>query len=141
MVFGDERRFSQRRADVLSLSDNTLKEIDVEQALELGIKADKALFAQPDEKVRRRRRELGMETQMQAYILSFKKLLAESLFPEVMRKMLALLSKTYEYPVDIEFTANFSQNGDFRVNLLQCRPLQTRGLGKAVEMPKAIKPK
>jgi hypothetical protein len=37
--------------------------------------------------------------------------------------------------VDIEFTGSFSQDG-FKVNLLQCRPLQTRGLGKSVDIPK-----
>ncbi len=53
-----------------------------------------------------------------------------------MRDVLALLSKAYDYPVDIEFTANFSAGGQFKVNLLQCRPLQTRGLGKPIEIPK-----
>ena len=38
-------------------------------------------------------------------------------------------------PVDIEFTANFTPSGDFKINLLQCRPLQTRGLGSAVVLP------
>jgi hypothetical protein len=41
----------------------------------------------------------------------------------------------YDYPVDIEFTANFTPSGEFKINLLQCRPLQTRGLGSAVAMP------
>jgi hypothetical protein len=53
-----------------------------------------------------------------------------------MKDMLALLSKAYDYPVDIEFTANFNKDGHFKVNLLQCRPLQTKGLGKTVKVPK-----
>ena len=41
----------------------------------------------------------------------------------------AVLSDTgkgdeYEYPVDTEFTVNLSENGDYVINLLQCRPLQ-----------------
>ncbi|NTV90963.1 MAG: pyruvate kinase, partial [Clostridiales bacterium] len=35
----------------------------------------------------------------------------------------------------IEFTANFTSEGKYSLNLLQCRPLQTKGLGKTVEMP------
>ena len=72
---------------------------------------------------------------MQPYILDFKKLLGSTEFPAVMKDMLALLSRVYDYPVDIEFTANFSKNGRFRINLLQCRPLQTRGPGSTVDIP------
>ena len=52
-----------------------------------------------------------------------------------MKAILALLSKAYDYPVDIEFTANFTEDGRYRVNLLQCRPLQTKGLGKPIVLP------
>jgi hypothetical protein len=38
--------------------------------------------------------------------------------------------------VDIEYTANFAPEGDFKFNLLQCRPLQTKGIGSAVEIPR-----
>jgi hypothetical protein len=37
--------------------------------------------------------------------------------------------------VDIEFTVNFDPNGEFRFNLLQCRPLQTKGLGRSIKIP------
>ncbi|MDP4109704.1 MAG: PEP/pyruvate-binding domain-containing protein, partial [Bacillota bacterium] len=72
------------------------------------------------------------------YIFSFEKLLKKTDFPALMKDMLKLLSKVYDYPVDIEFTANFAANGSFKINLLQCRPLQTRGLGKPVKMPEYI---
>ena len=52
-----------------------------------------------------------------------------------MKNLLATLSREYEYPVDVEFTANFNKEGKFRFNIVQCRPLQTRGLGKTVEVP------
>src|SRR5450830_1009828 len=68
-------------------------------------------------------------------ILDFHGLLAETEFPALMRDVLALLSAAYAYPVDVEFTANFGPDGDFRLNILQCRPLQTRGLGAAVAAP------
>jgi len=35
----------------------------------------------------------------------------------------------YRCPVDVEFTINFSENGDFLINLVQCRPLQVKGSG------------
>jgi hypothetical protein len=49
--------------------------------------------------------------------------------------MMSRLQTAYQYPVDIEYTANFDGAGRLSVNLLQCRPLQTKGLGKGVEFP------
>ncbi len=39
--------------------------------------------------------------------------------------MLRALEDEYESPVDVEFTINWASPGDWRINLLQCRPLQT----------------
>jgi hypothetical protein len=43
-----------------------------------------------------------------------------------MREMLGILSDGYGSHVDIEFTVNFASDGSYRINLLQCRPLQIR---------------
>jgi hypothetical protein len=39
----------------------------------------------------------------------------------------------------VEFTVNFTKSNKFKINLLQCRPLQTRGVGERVTMPAALK--
>ena len=44
-----------------------------------------------------------------------------------MREMLATLQDAYDYPVDVEFTANFTGDGDYKINLVQCRPLPGQG--------------
>ena len=41
-----------------------------------------------------------------------------------MREMLQVLRDAYERHVDIEFTANVQSDGSYKINLLQCRPLQ-----------------
>jgi hypothetical protein len=56
-----------------------------------------------------------------------------------MSRMLKTLETVYEYPVDIEFTANFSADGRLQVNLLQCRPFQTRGHSARVAIPARIR--
>ena len=88
-----------------------------------------------------RMRDLGMEDSKPVYALDFKKLLRDTGFAPLMKDILSRLSTIYDYPVDIEFTANFNQNGDFKINLLQCRPLQTTGMGRPVQMPEAGDPK
>ena len=80
-------------------------------------------------------RELGYRDFKTPGLLDFKKLFTDTAFAAVMKDMLSKLSEAYDYPVDIEFTANFNKEKGFKINLLQCRPLQTKGLGKTVKIP------
>ena len=41
-----------------------------------------------------------------------------------MQKLMQIIQQEYKHPVDIEFTMNLSENGEYSINLLQCRPLQ-----------------
>lgn len=132
----DHKKFSQHDVDLLSLKENALRSRKLEDILPYDLKVNKELFASLDYETLYRLRELGYTDSKEPYILDFRELLKHTEFPHLMRDMLALLSKAYDYPVDIEFTANFTKDNHFKVNLLQCRPLQTRGLGHPVEIPK-----
>ena len=52
-----------------------------------------------------------------------------------LKTMLRVLQEQYEYPVDIEYTINLSDDGDYRIGPLQCRPLQVNRDSKVVEIP------
>ena len=69
-------------------------------------------------------------------ILNFRKLLGNTDFAAVMAETMRILEEKYDYPVDIEYACNFDAEGNYLVNLLQCRPLQTRGVGSSGVMPK-----
>ena len=43
----------------------------------------------------------------------------------MMRTLMKMLEKEYERPVDVEFAVTSPEEGIWRLNLLQCRPLQT----------------
>ncbi len=133
--FEERRKFSQNYADVLSLKGNVITTRKTEDILSSDIGVEKELFAQVDYETMNRLRERGYTGIKPQYIIDFNKMLQNTRFSEYMRNMLASLAKAYDYPVDIEFTANFAKEKQFKVNLVQCRPLQTRGLGKAVDMP------
>jgi len=119
----------------INLRDNKLTEETLENLLSGDLKTDKSIFFSTDSATLNRMRELGYRYDAVPQILDFKKLLSETKFPDFVRTVLNALKTAYNYPVDIEFTANFTPNGDFRFNLLQCRPLQTKGLGRAIEIP------
>ncbi len=133
---GEHTRYSQRSMDLLSIRENRHTSRPVTDILPGDIKTDKNLFASPDTQTMSLLRERSMPVPKMLYALDFKKLFQDTPFAPLMKDMLSLLAGIYDYPVDIEFTANFDPDGRFKINLLQCRPLQTTGLGRAVRLPK-----
>ena len=133
--YEDQNKFSQHKADILSFTDNELVTRDLDEIQMLDLKTDKKLFMTPDYRTAAHMRELGYMNSTPPYLLDFKKLFTDTKITSVMREMLALLSKAYDYPVDIEFTANLNKDNLYKINLLQCRPLQTKGLGNTVKIP------
>jgi hypothetical protein len=68
------------------------------------------------------------------YVLTFDEFLSNTPFVDEIREMLRTIEEAYQNPVDIEFTVNFLTGRQYRINLLQCRPLQVRGAA-GVRMP------
>jgi hypothetical protein len=132
---GDEKKFSQHNADVLNLRENRLTEVPLDSLANQDLKADRSIFSRVDSDALSRIQELGVQYDVTPMIYDFEGLLTKTEFPHLASTVLGALKTAYDYPVDIEFTVNFSGDGNFRFNLLQCRPLQTKGLGKAVEIP------
>ncbi len=75
-----------------------------------------------------------------APILTFDALLAETPFVGDMRRMLRALQDAYAYPVDVEFTANFEDSRQYKICVVQCRPLQVVSDSATVEWPARIDP-
>jgi hypothetical protein len=135
----DAARFSQHNVDLLDINQNCLRTVSVIDLLNDKLNVNLDLIATPDRQTERKMKELGMKDR-RAWILTFEKLLSKTNFPQVMQKMLKRLEGHYQYPVDIEFTVNFTDDDAFAINLVQCRPLQTKGLTASVRLPENIKP-
>lgn len=58
-----------------------------------------------------------------------------------MKEILHVIQEEYQYPVDIEFTINFSESGDYVINILQCRPLQVYQDMEELNIPENIEEK
>jgi len=119
-------RYGQHLLDCLDLGERCLAAR--EPAVVLTCMPDwlTRLLAEHDEEAENWLREQGKSNPV--YKLTFPGISAVSGFPAAMRSILTALQQEYRYPVDIEFTVNWGEAGDFMVNLLQCRPLQTPGL-------------
>lgn len=74
------------------------------------------------------------------WILTFDHFLNQTPFVNDMKQILQILEKAYDHPVDIEFAVNFMEDRSYRINLLQCRPLQVQGM-EQISLPDVeIKP-
>lgn len=130
------KRFSQHDVDVLNIGANELQTIPLSRLLkdEPEIKLD--LIGQRDREAEKKLKELGSAGQ--SWVLTFDKLMSSTDFPQTMQKMLKTLEDNYQYPVDVEFTVNFSKENKLQINLVQCRPLQAKGESTQVKIPKKI---
>jgi hypothetical protein len=130
------QRFSQHEVDVLNIKENALQTVSFRKLLKEKMEMPLELLAIKDHEVAEKLKEMGSEEE--PWIITFDELLSKTEFSRIMQKILKSLEAAYGYPVDIEFTVNFKKNGAFQVNLLQCRPMQTKGLGHRVKIPKTI---
>jgi hypothetical protein len=72
------------------------------------------------------------------WILTLDSVFKYNALADSFRKILKTLEESYDYPIEIEFTVNFTKGKVFKINLLQCRPLQASGLGRKVEIPEQV---
>ncbi|MEI8122560.1 MAG: PEP/pyruvate-binding domain-containing protein [bacterium] len=122
---GDSRKYSQRQADVLDLPRNQLASKNINDVvLPLSKTLPLHLFALSD----------SLAGRPDCYYLTFDRLIQETGFVDDMRLLLRQLQEAYNYPVDMEFTANFSSDGSYRINVVQCRPFQVRIAGDATDI-------
>nr|HMT20236.1 PEP/pyruvate-binding domain-containing protein [Promineifilum sp.] len=77
------------------------------------------------------------------FVLTFNGLTRDRNFVNLMRSALQRLEATYQRPVDVEFIVDIVPNypqTEYRLHVLQCRPLSQRAEGDAVAIPKNIPP-
>lgn len=131
--FEQIRQYSQRKVDVLDLEANRLLSRRFTEVVQRSDGLPIRMFATIDQEVAKR---VGADDPA-ALVLTFDALFADTDFVADMREMLATLQAAYDYPVDIEFATNLL-DGEYRINMLQCRPLQVREGGKIAPAPENL---
>ena len=132
----DKHRFSQGKTEVINMNSHELEKLPYEK-----IESDippylEKILLEHDYDAERRLRETGRNRQVR--FISCKGLVDNEKLMEQMRRMLRCIQDEYEYPVDTEFTINLSENGDYSIDLLQCRPLQIQHVTEGVVVPSDI---
>ncbi|GAB1394315.1 PEP/pyruvate-binding domain-containing protein [Rhodocyclaceae bacterium] len=111
--FGEIARHAQRRMDALDLDANRIVSGPFVEMVREQADFPFELFTT--------REEMGKPA-----FLTFDRLLNETPFVADLRDMLTTLHAAYSHPVEIEFALNVLPEEGYRINLLQCRPVQMR---------------
>ena len=131
----DRARFSQHEVDVLDLESNALRSMPVRDVLRQAPEIDTGLLGEEDREAAEAARVHHLSRENVPWVLTFDRLLTRTDFANLLRRMMHRIEAVYAYPVDIEYAANPGPDGQMYINLLQCRPLQTRSVGPQVSMP------
>jgi hypothetical protein len=118
--------YAQQRVDVIDLESRELRSLRVNDVIQRSPDLPIKLFAT--------RRQGG------GWVLTFEELLWGTPFVEQIRSILSELRAAYRHPVDVEFTGNVGRDGQLRLNVVQCRPLQIREGGVAAPVPEGLAP-
>lgn len=137
--FEEVRKYAQRRVDLLDLRTNGHESRYFDETVRDAPDLPLHLFASRDSELERRAAELQQKNVF-SWMLTFDELLADTGFVAEMREMLAELEKAYQHPVDVEFTANFADQDNYWINVLQCRPFQIRGKAAEISIPQGLRP-
>jgi len=139
-TFDEVRKYAQRKVDVIDCAakQHVSRDFDDVAAVAENAGLPVAIFASRDEEAERRARETGRGRAAPAPVLTFDSLLTATDFVADMRRLLKTLHDGYEHAVDIEFTANFTDEKNYRINLVQCRPFQVKSEIRSVKMPQDV---
>ena len=140
----DIRQHSQWSIDVIDLEDNAFKTVSIVDVL-TGSYPFLQYIASINrgdylEEILSRGSRRGGDDE---YVLTFNTLTRDRRFVDLMRGALQQLEQTYGRPVDVEFTVDIVPNyphPDYRLHVLQCRPLSQRAEGGPVAIPRNIPP-
>ena len=135
-TIAQKHQFSQRKAEAVDMKGRCLKQVSLDEMEPLIPDYLKKYLLEHDYEVESNLRERGIYTPI--WFISCLGLVKHKEIMERMQRMMQLIQKEYDYPVDIEFTMNISASGEYMINLLQCRPLQVFQDKGTVRIPEAI---
>ncbi len=130
----EKHRYSQRRADVLHMQTKEVEHWEAGKVKDQIPPFLSRLLFEHDYDTETMFRERGQNRQ--CLFVSCEGLVRNERLMETMKGILSEIQNEYQYPVDIEYTINIAPDGEFLVNLLQCRPLQVASSTADVSLPK-----
>lgn len=135
------RQYSQWYVDVVDLEENRFKTLPVRQVLKEDYPELRHIASIRKGDYLKEIISAIKLKEREEFVLTFNALTKDRKFIKLMRTALMRLEQTYGIPVDIEFTVEVVPNypyPDYKLHILQCRPLSQRSEVTPVEIPKNI---
>jgi hypothetical protein len=133
-----QRQYAQWYVDLVDLEKNEFLTLSVNDVLKLDYPELRYIASQDKGDYLQRILSAGGLDKNDRFVLTFDALVRDRKFVTLMHTALARLEKGYKTPVDIEFTVEVLPGRpypDFKLHLLQCRPLSQRESEESVEIP------
>ncbi|MCK5001339.1 MAG: hypothetical protein KAS23_17465, partial [Anaerohalosphaera sp.] len=111
-------RYSQKLVDVLDMEKGCLCSKRFSEIANDYSDLPIRLFATYDSKL-----EQNGSSRSRHWVLVFDELLSNTSLVDDLREMLDTLRQAYDFHLEIEYTVNFFNDGSYKINLVQCRPL------------------
>jgi hypothetical protein len=118
----EKHQYSQRKLELMNRSTRQLERVSLDDVKKYMPFFLKRLLLEHDTDTERMFRDRGEDRDIE--FISCLGIVRKDELMEQMKEILQVLQEEYSQPVDIEFTINFSEAGDYVINILQCRPLQ-----------------
>lgn len=132
----EKHQYSQRLVDVIDTSEKKVLSCELSKIDNKIPRYLKKLLLEHDYDAEYMFRERGQNRQIQ--FVSCHGIVKNNEIMNTFKDMLALIQEAYDYPVDVEYTINISESGEYVINLLQCRPLQVAKEYGNITMPENI---
>ena len=134
----EKRQYSQQKLEVINRSAGKLEQITLEDIRPHLPYYLRSLLLEHDFETERAFQERGRARTFE--FISCQGIVEREVVMQQMRDILRTIQEAYQYPVDTEFTLNLSENGDYVINILQCRPLQVFQDSEETKMPEDVEP-
>jgi hypothetical protein len=120
------RQYSQQFVDLIDLKENVYKTLPIHDVLNTHYPPLRYLAQLDEDGYFSSIHSTVMEGDPDKLVLTFEEMLRRTAFSKVMKNILHILERSYNSPVDMEFTVHLHESdsgrADLCVNILQCRP-------------------
>ncbi|MCA9944608.1 MAG: hypothetical protein KC449_14060, partial [Anaerolineales bacterium] len=133
-----QRQYAQWYVDLVDLEKNKFVTRPISEVLGLDYPGLRYIASQDKGEYLQRILSVGSLNKNDRFVLTFDALVRDRKFVTLMRTALTRLEQGYKTPVDVEFTVEVLPGRpypEFKLHLLQCRPLSQRKSEDFVEIP------
>ena len=137
------RQYSQWYIDVIDIVENSFKTVHIYDALDEKYPLIRYIASVSRDDYLQEILSTASLQPGDEFILTFNTLTKDKTFVDLMRTSLQRLEATYQRPVDVEFAIDILPHypqTEYRLHVLQCRPLSQRTEDTAVAIPRNLPP-